>query len=239
MLRVRPVRALALWLLTAAAQAQVVLSNFDVNDEGWLAYAGADPTTAVSYSATGGVGRTGAIILNDPANGKDDYFLAPAKFLGDMSAYYGGALSFDLKLNPTWSSIYNVAMVVLSGTYNGSPLSIGYLPPSSAYPNATTFTSFTFTLDTTIGWSHTTSADLITGATATPAEIQAVLGSLSSLRIWGDWTGSPDHDVLDNVALTAVPEPAAAGIASVAGLLGMLLAARRRRNAELAPSPKT
>ena len=45
MLRLRPVRALALWLLTAVAQAQVVLSNFNVNDEGWLAYAGADPTT--------------------------------------------------------------------------------------------------------------------------------------------------------------------------------------------------
>ena len=66
---------------------------------------------------------------------------------------------------------------------------------------------------------------------ATPAEIQAVLGSLSSLRIWGDWTSSSDHDLLDNVALTAVPEPAAAGIAIVAGGLGMLLAMRRRRRA--------
>lgn len=228
MVRVRTVRVLALWLLTAAAQAQVVLSNFNVNDEGWLAYAGADPTTAVSYTANGGVGGTGAIILNDPANGKDDYFLAPAKFLGNMSAYFGGTLSFDLKLNPTWSTIYNVPMVVLSGTYNGSPLSIGYLPPSSAYPNATTFTSFAFALNTSIAWSHTTGADLMTGTLATPAEIQAVLGSLSALRIWGDWTGTPDHDLLDNVALAAVPEPAAVGIASVAGGLGMLLAVRRR-----------
>lgn len=223
-----PVILLAIGLPILGLRAQFVVSDFNVNSDGWQKYAGADAATVLSYSATGGVGGTGAIVLDDPANGKDDYFLAPAKFLGNMSAYYGGTLSFDLKLNPNWSTVYTVAMVVLTGTYNLSPLSIGYLPPSGQYPNATNFTSFTFTLDPTTAWKHTDSNDLITGTTATTAEIQAVLGSLSALRIWGDWTTSPDHDVLDNVALTAIPEPAAWVWAAVIGAAGVLLAARRR-----------
>ena len=102
-------------------------------------------------------------------------------------------------------------------------------------PNASSFTSFTFNLSTATAWKITDSNDLITAASATTPEIEAVLGSLSALCIWGDWTPSQDNDVLDNVMLTAIPEPTALGWAGMASAAAVLLTAQRRRTRRCRP----
>ena len=71
---------LAFLLLSGWVHAQVISSNFNADSEFWVAYANADPNTTVVFSAGGGTGGTGAIILQEPANGANDYFVAPAKF---------------------------------------------------------------------------------------------------------------------------------------------------------------
>jgi hypothetical protein len=224
MLRARILLILACLFSALSLRAQVVLSNFNTNDEGWLAYAGGDPTTSLSYSSAGGVGGTGAVVLNEPANGQNDYFLAPGTFLGNMSAYYNGTLSFALKLDNSWGGA-EAAMVILTG----ASMSIGFLPASTAnYPITTAFTVYTVNLNTTTAWVHTDASDMTTGATATALEIQSILGNLTSVRILGDWSNSPDHDLLDNVTLAAIPEPSALEFASLTGLAGGLIAIRRR-----------
>ena len=56
----------------------------------------------------------------------------------------------------------------------------------------------------------------------------AVLGSLSSVRILGDWTNSSDHDLLDNVTLTAIPEPATTTLlGAMAVAIGAVVLRRR------------
>jgi hypothetical protein len=218
----------ALLLSAGWVYAQVISSNFNTNSDGWQAYANADPTTTVAYSAAGGTGGTGAIILQEPANGANDYFVAAAKFTGNLSAYYSGTLSFDFKLNPAWDSSSEAAMVILTGVYNSSALSIGYLPSSGQYPNASGFTTFTFNLDTTTAWALTNGSDFVTGTLATPAQIQSIMGTVTSLRILGDWTNSQDRDLLDNVTLTAIPEPSIAATMVSGAALGFAILLRRR-----------
>lgn len=209
--------------------AQVILSNFNVDSESWTAYGGADFGASISYSGSGGNGGSGAITLNDPANGQYDYFQAPAKFTGDLSAYYAGTLSFDLKLNPAWDSIAETAMVILTGTYNSSTLSIGYLPSTGQYPITGSFTTYSLALNNSTAWAVVNSSDFVTGTLATTAQIQAVLSTVSSMRILGDWTNSPDHVLLDNVTLTAIPEPSVIAFVSVTGCAAGLLVSRRQR----------
>jgi len=220
---------LALPVFCATVRAQVILSDFNSSLDGWQAYAFADPNTTVVYSANGGVGGTGAAILDEPANGANDYFVAAPKFTGDLSAYYGGTLSLDMKLNPAWDGSGEAAMVILTGTYNSSPLSIGYLPPTNQDPNAVSFTSYTFDLDTDTPWSLTTLSDFTSSTIATSAQIQSVLGSVTMMRVLGDWTDVQDHDILDNVQLTAaVPEPSSIVLSGLAGAAAICLHRRRR-----------
>jgi len=219
----------ALLLSIVWAQAQTVFSNFNANSDGWMPYTSADPNTAVIYSAAGGTGGTGAIILQEPANGANDYFVAATKFTGDMSAYYNGTLSFDMQLNPAWDSSAEAAMVILTGTYNSSALSIGYLPPSGQYPNATSFTTFTFNLNTSTAWALTSGLDFVTGTLATPAQIQSIMGSITSIRILGDWTNQHDLVVLDNVTMTAIPEPSVFAALFGGAALGLAISRRGLR----------
>jgi hypothetical protein len=221
---------LALVLVPLPGRAQTILSDFSLNADGWHAYAGADPTTTVVYSASGGTGGGGAIILQEPANGANDYFEAPVKFTGNLGAYYNGTLGFDLKLSPAWDNSSEAAMVILTGVSQGQTLSIGYLPPSGLYPNANGFTTFTLALDATTAWSITNGSDFVTGTLATPTQIKDVLSNLSNLRILGDWTNSLDRDLLDNVRLTgaaSVPEPSSVALLALAGALACFVAAWR------------
>jgi hypothetical protein len=122
-------------------------------------------------------------------------------------------------------------MVILTGTYLSSPLSIGYLPPSGQYPNASSFTTYTFSLNTSTAWALTNGSDFVTGTLATPAQIQSIMGSLTTLRILGDWTNSVDRDLLDNVTLTAIPEPAV-GAALLSGAALVFAISRRRKTGQ-------
>ncbi len=233
MLRVRP-RLFFLFGLSAGwIQAQTIISNFNSGTtDFWTAYANADPHTTIAYSPSGGVGGTGAIVLQEPANGANDYFVAPAKFTGNLSAYYTGTLSFDLMLNPAWDHSSEAAMVILTGTYNNSSLSIGYLPPSNQYPNAASFTTFALNLSTATAWGLTNTSspiDFVSGTLATDAQIQGILSNLTSIRILGDWTNLQDQDILDNVTLTAVPEPSTYAVLAGLCALGCSMYRRRRR----------
>lgn len=189
--------AAAFALALSEAVAQTVVSDFDSGLDGWLPYTAGrhDSTVAVSWDATGGLSGSGALVLNDPGSGADDYFTAPTKFLGNKSAYYGGTLSFDLKLTIPAGGL-EADNVVLTG--NGLSIAFAVSP----YPNTSAFTSYPISLVETSGW-------YLVGTTTAPTSVQMqqLLGNLTEFRIMGDWGLGAEAERLDNVRLSAVPEP--------------------------------
>jgi alkaline phosphatase D len=91
-------------IASAAAELPSVHSDFSNGTvDGWKPYSGGDPGSTVAWSST--VENTHHLKLTEGAIGGKDYFEAPAKFTGDKAIYYGGTLSFDIRVsdasNPT------------------------------------------------------------------------------------------------------------------------------------------
>ncbi len=205
---------------TVNAQAQIILSDFNsvaTTTDGWQKYSGGDGGSSVSWTAIGGNGGTGGLVLNDAATGQNDYFDAPAKFLGNQSVFYGGTLSFDLLITSP-VDLPEADNVVLTG--NGVSISYNLL----SYPVTTGFTSYSINLLENSGW-------FITGTSTAPSQSQmlSVLSNLTDLRILADWHNGPENDVLDNVQLAAVPEPTRAALLLGCGALAFVRFARRRQ----------
>lgn len=206
--------ALAAALIAPSAMAQVTLagSDFSLGADGWTATNG-----AVRFQYRDTEGDPGGFILAADFSAESLWFFsAPAAFLGDQSAALGGTLSFSMKSQSTAAPLPGQrADVQLLGT-NGVLLSYagGVLPTD-------TWTTYAVPLAAG-GWT----VGSIAGPAATQADLLGVLSSLKELRIRGDYRQSIDATGLDNVILSAVPEPSAAALL-LAGLV--FVAARRRR----------
>lgn len=212
------------------APAAAITSTFDTDDEGWrvvdldtnslgdAAYLTGGVPVAYQHLATGG-NPGGYLEATDPSD-RSFFFQAPAAFLGDLSAYAGGNLSWDTQYTPKDGN-----------DWRGDPdviLSDGTLALvwRAAQNPGSTWTPMSVVLGPGAGWT----VGGLGGAAATLADFDAVLGSVSVLRLRGEYyTGVLETTGIDNVTLAAaVPEPAT--WAMVAGGLGVLgLWARRRR----------
>src|ERR1700733_3470237 len=90
--------ALAFALSIAPASAATISSTFDTGAEGWSALDAVGHDYTASWQSSGG--NPGGFlqgIETDP-NGGTGYFIAPGKFLGNLSAYAGGNLNYDFKV---------------------------------------------------------------------------------------------------------------------------------------------
>ncbi len=194
-----------------AQGAIIASSTFNSNAQGWVGAdlnLGAPPpyplmsTYPVTWAATGG-NPGGHIRINDPTQ-YVIYFSAPAAYLGNQSAAYGGLLSFDIAATMRDGLDLNDPDVILVGP-GGLTLvyDVPFTPPPSTVVN---WSSFTVNLDET-NWRVGT----LTGPFATQAQMQTVLGSLSALYIRAEYfVGFDETGYLDNVILRAgfIPEPA-------------------------------
>jgi hypothetical protein len=191
-----------------------VSDSFSTDNGGWTRIG--DNTIAPAFHATGG-NPGGYVTIDDPANGIGDFFVAPAKYLGNQSGALNQTLSFDLLLS-------NAA-----DTPN----------PNVALSNGTTTLLYVFpTLPTTTGqWIHesmtvgTSDPNWHVGAINGPAPSQSdfenVLGGLTAFEILGDLRAGPETVGLDNVTLVVqAPEPASLGLL---GLASVAFVSRRRR----------
>jgi hypothetical protein len=172
-----------------------VLSDFEVDAEGWiivdLPNALGDPppimnSYAVDYSATDG-NPGGHISEFDPSS-IWFHFAAPAKFLGDKSTYYGGRITYDMSTTLNSGDASFPAVILI-----GANKSLFY---PSQWPQ-TTFTPFNIRL-LPAGWKI---GDYETGAEPTAEEMQEVLADLDALYIDGDWSTADELSRLDNVRL--------------------------------------
>ena len=229
---------LALLVLAGPAQALILVqSTFDAGDEGWRTgeFFSTSDSGAPTHVATGG-NPGGFIRATDVAAWAA--FHAPAAFLGDQSAAYGGFLHVDQRL--LTSDGINYPMVVISdGT---TQLQFRTTPPS------TDWTSYDISLLASAGWEIANGSGN-PGPAASEAQLQTVLGNLLFLHLDVDWQTGNDQVDLDNVRLcsgdqacrvaqddgpqddspTDVPLPGTLVLLLAGGLASVAVARARRR----------
>jgi len=173
----------------AAQRAILASSSFDDGPGGWTVYGDA---YNFAHRATGG-DPGGYISAHDESMGADWGFQAPAAFLGDRSAAYGGSLDFELKQS-VGDDQYDADDVVLFGGGTRIVLDTPYNPASD-------WTPYSIPLDDSADWRRITR----TGPAASAEDIRQVLSDLEAIRIRGEFTRSLDSGALDNVVLCAGP----------------------------------
>jgi alkaline phosphatase D len=199
------------WLAPSQSNATVVASSdFSANIDGWTLTGDPSSTTPTHFAAGGNPG--GYIQGADAVLNNTWYFNAPAKFLGNVSAAYGGALTFDQRANGFFNAPFNWDDIVLT-----SPALTLFFDITAPMPQIIPWTSYSVPLAEGPGWSL---GGLGTGGMPTQAQFVQVLSNLTGLQIRGEFFSGFDTSDLDNVALiTAIPE------ASLLPLMGLALGA--------------
>jgi Laminin B (Domain IV) len=160
-------------------------STFETGDEAWR-LAG-DTATQPQRLATEG-NPNGNICGTDEVGGNIWYFVAPQKYLGDVSQVYGSRLTFDLKQSSIFNQIRGRDVVL-----NGGGLSVVYNMRTAP---GTDWTPYSIGLDEA---SQAWSRDEVGFPPATEADLKTVLRNLNALRIRGEYVDGSDTACLDNV----------------------------------------
>jgi hypothetical protein len=207
MIRPRPLifslLACAAAMLSPAARADLHYS-FDTDAQGWTVFDGGD----LSHQAAGG-NPGGFLQIADSSSG-DFRLVAPASALGNWAAYLGGTLSFDARNidgeAPDWPEFGQITLgsgstvLVVDGV-------AGDAPPADGQ------------------WHHY-STQLSTAVFG--ADLPSVLASLDTLYIKAEFhNGVSEVAGIDNIRITAVPEPGTAALL-LSGLVAVATLARRR-----------
>lgn len=170
-------------------------STFDTDAEGWSMMSlrtFGNPPTGFPGSAfwwESNTGNPGGCIKLKEYAGPNDTFKAPEEYLGDKSSAFGTNLTFDL-----WTSIggehVSVALV-------GSSTTLYYW----LTPEGGSWNQFQIPLVGS-GWKKNSHL----GPDATDDDMSNVLGNVTALYIWGDFTGSgSEYSRLDNVFMAEAP----------------------------------
>ncbi|MBM4384324.1 MAG: hypothetical protein FJ091_13290 [Deltaproteobacteria bacterium] len=189
------------------ASATTITSDFQVDTDGWT-------HTGASVFQQLVAGPNGFLYI-DNSEGPITYIFAPAKFLGDLSAFDGGTVSFDgnqLSITaPPWTSAgEDYGHLTISGPGGSATLD---LLPAPGQPTAT--------------WT-TYSATLSAAAFGkTQQEWDAILADVTSIRLSVEAVFGGEVEGIDNFTLRSVPEPSFLALATVAA--GALAAARQRK----------
>ena len=209
------------WLLLLpsirlVAQTIELKSTFDRDLEGWTVSVG-----VAMYRALGG--NPGGFIRTTDLFGWNAYH-APASFLGNQSAAYGGVLHLEQQVLSSDGA--NQPMVVIS---DGTTMLQFFTTPPGL-----TWTVYDIPLLASGGWeiSNGTGGH---GPAASEAQLQTVLANLLFLNLDADWQTGEDRVDLDNVKLcsasgctSSVPEPASMGLLLIGVAASLIVRARRR-----------
>jgi Bacterial Ig-like domain/Laminin B (Domain IV)/FG-GAP repeat/RTX calcium-binding nonapeptide repeat (4 copies) len=167
---------------------EVVTSTFDASVDGWTIIGDAQHGTHIpAYHATGG-NPGGYISATDDRQGTRFLFSAPPKFLGDQSDSYGYFLEYDMFQSSTNNQLNGQRDIVLS---NGNTSLYFNTPNPGIFP-----THYQVHLLAAAGW-----VNLESGQSATEAEMQSVLSSLSLLVILGEHRNGAETCNIDNFVL--------------------------------------
>jgi hypothetical protein len=175
-------------LSSACGPAALASSTFEGDNEGWsLSNNGA--LTAPTLVREGG-NPAGHLCGRDEGDGDIWYFVAPQKYLGNMSGAMGKRITYDLKQGNMFNQIRGRDVVL-----NGGGLAVTW---NMRAPPRLDWTPYSVRFDATSGWA----IDEPNGADATEADLRTVLSDLRSLRIRGEFfDGLNDTACIDNVYL--------------------------------------
>jgi len=182
---------------SAAAGPPPIRASFDTAIDGWSLRAfgtdaniyNVDPGLASQVTWDPAGGHPGGAIARQDFIGQTDYFETPAAFHGDLSEYYGGTISFDLR-DSSSDGPFNAPLLLLQGggsmwRYDGGP------------NVATGWTTFRAPLSASApGWTLVS-----TGAAATEAALRQSLGATTGLWLRAEFSNAQDNSWLDNVVL--------------------------------------
>jgi hypothetical protein len=198
----KPSFCYALLILSSHLATAQVTSTFNTNDEGWtVVQNGSNP---VNYSATGG--NPGGFVSTVDVVGAAAplliwwYWQAPPKFTGDVSSVYGRFLRFDLRSSGTGSD-FSQPDVIIS---DGITTLYYFFPTDVQLPYPTAYQSYQAGFFEN-QWRTTASR---TATRPTQAQLLAVLASLTTLRIRGEYDAAEapsNTGMLDNVMLETLP----------------------------------
>jgi hypothetical protein len=162
-------------------------SRFTASMENWTV--GGD---GVLFHTAQGGNPGGYVYAVDQVNGPPQHFIAPARFLGDVSEAFGRLLSFDMMWigDSPDEQPEPVKVVLKSGALT--------LVKQFAEGPGADWTSFSVRLDESGDWRHET-----TEAVATASQIQQVLAQLQQLVIRAEFNEGEERTSLDNVVLGA------------------------------------
>lgn len=204
-----PMQALALAGAVLAMPAQAAVQfGFDTDAQGWTVSAtGAGGPDATLVWVAGGA-HGGYLRLDDLTTATDFLLLAPASLRGNLSAYLGGTLSFDaINLDgvaPDWPEFGQITLTSGSTVLSIDGVAAGQPPIGGQWHR------YTVPLTTSVFGSG----------------LAGMLANVDSLSIKAEFhQGLGDAIGIDNISVSAVPEPASWAMLAVGGLL---LAARRR-----------
>jgi hypothetical protein len=184
----------------AMGQTTLATTTFDASADGWdsvtsdtllpFAIVG---TFAPTWVATGGNG--GGFIRRLDPDAVATYWRAPAAYMGDKSAAYGGTLSWDMIQSTRSGQVGAVTDVVLQGA--GLTLVFEH-----SYTPETRWTRYHAPLMVGVGWRVGTLA----GALATEQQLRDVLGAVTGLFLRCEYSTANETNSLDNVVLKT-PSP--------------------------------
>ncbi len=198
-------------LVCDAASAELV-TTFDSGLEGWTT----DNPGLFQHVASGG--NPGGYLYLDNDEGAISHIFAPVSFLGNLSSYDGGVISFDGNLLGNGGDFYEAAddygVITFTGTAGMASFD---LVPGGATPPLNGWQTFSASLDaSTWGVSQTQWDAILSDVTSVSLTVEGLFGS--------------EVNGIDNVRISAVPEPGAAILFSFG--LTVLMGRRRRAKSE-------
>ncbi len=196
---------LSTFALMAPESTVLAESDFSTGIDGWRVDGDVqNGSDRPSYLPAGG-NPGGALAATDNVEGGTWYWIAPAKFLGNVTAVQGKSLSFDLRQISEMKDQYRYPDVVLKG--ERIALIYTYSPVHSPRMQ---WTHYSIPIDVGAGWRVVNSDETFTdhapidgGRAATQSDFDAVLSDLRSLMIRGEYEDGADVGYLDNVVLGA------------------------------------
>ena len=168
-----------------AGPPMAIVSSFDADTEGWSTRKDARD---FRWESTGG-NPGGFIAADDIGSGSYWRFAASDAYLGDLSAYYGQTLSYQLKQLGTVGTVTNQDDVEITGDVITLTYRFNNAPEGE-------WTTFSVELAEGVGW-------MVSNSPATEAQIRTVLENVTELSIRGEYRAGSDSCGLDNVRLSA------------------------------------
>ncbi len=167
-----------------------ITSTFDDGAESWTVVGDAQGGVAEPTHVPEGGNPGGHLEATDDVSGGVWYWNASPDYLGDVSAYEGETLSFDLRQSATDSQFDAPDVILESGDTR-----LGYDFGNASDHPGTNWTRYEVELSAD-GWTN-----LDTGEPATEEEFEGVLSDLDQLWIRGEYREGSDTGGIDTVEL--------------------------------------